>query len=110
MVGIGIRQVQFKDMQLSVDGVEQSNVLSKFVKQGNAAESGAIDAVVEFEVKVTAAAKDRLGAVGQFGFVEALLDDSLACVEFLTETAMTFASGVLALTAVLPLASIRFLV
>jgi hypothetical protein len=80
------------------------------VKQGNAAEGGAIDAVVEFEVEVTATAKDGLGAVGEFGFVEASVDDSLACVEFLTQKAMAPASDVFALEAVLPSASIRLLV
>jgi hypothetical protein len=97
-------------VQLSIDGFDQSDVLGKFVKQGNAAEGGAIDAVVEFEVKIAAAAKDGLGTIGEFGFVEASLDDSLACPEFLTQKAMTFARGDFALAAVLPLASVRLLV
>jgi hypothetical protein len=97
-------------VQLSIDGFDQSDVLDKFVKQGNAAEGGAIDAVVEFEVEVTATAQDGLGTIGELGFVEASLDDSLACLEFLTQKAMTSASGVFALAAVLPLASVRLLV
>lgn len=78
------------------------------MQQGNSAEGGAIDAVVELEVKVTAAAKDRLGAIGEFGFIEASVDDSLMCVEFLTQKAMASARDVLALEAVLPFASVRF--
>ena len=110
MIGIGIRQVQLKEVQLSIDGFDQSDVLGKFVKQGNAAEGGAIDAVVEFEVEVAAAAQNGLGAIGEFGFVEASLDDSLACLEFLAQKAMASASGVIALATVLPLASVRLLV
>ena len=72
-------------MQLSIDRFDQANVLSQFVQQGNSAEGGAIDAVVELEVEVTAAAKDGLGAVGKFGFVEASVDASLVRVEFLTQ-------------------------
>jgi len=97
-------------VQLSIDGFDQSDVLGEFVKQGNAAEGGAIDAVVEFEVEVTATAQDGPGTIGELGFVEASLDNSLACPEFLTQKAMTFARGVFALAAVLPLASVRLLV
>jgi hypothetical protein len=52
------------------------------VEQGNATKGGTIDAVIEFKVKITAAAKDGLGAIGKFSFVEASLDDSLAYSEF----------------------------
>jgi hypothetical protein len=97
-------------VQLSIDRFDQSDVLGQFVQQGNSAEGGAIDAVVEFEVEVTAAAKDGLGAVGEFGFVEASVDDSLVCVEFLTQKAMASASDVFALEAVLLFASVRLLV
>jgi hypothetical protein len=108
VIGIGIRQVQLKDVQLSIDRLDQPEVLGQFVKQGNAAEGGAIDAVVEFKVEVAAAAQDGLGAIGEFGFVEASLDDSLACLEFFTQKAMASASGgVFALAAVLLLASVR---
>src|ERR1019366_4031786 len=75
VIGIGIRQVQLEDVQPSIDRLDQSDVLGQFVEQGNATEGGAIDAVVEFEVEVAAAAKDGLGGVGEFGFVEASLDD-----------------------------------
>ena len=61
-------------------------------------------------MEVTAAAKNGLGAIGKFGFVETSVDDSLACLEFLTQKAMASASGVFALAAVLPLASVRLLV
>jgi hypothetical protein len=108
VIGIGIRQVQFKEVQLSIDGFDQSDVLGQFVKQGNAAEGGAIDAVVVFKVEVAATTQDGLGAIGEFGFVEASLDDSLACLELFTQKAMTSASGgVFALAAVLLLASVR---
>ena len=80
------------------------------MQQGNSAEGGAIDAVVELEVKITTAAKDGLGAVGEFGFVEASADDSLVSVEFLTQKAMASASDVFGLEAVLPFASVRLLV
>jgi hypothetical protein len=82
MVGIGVRQVQFEHMQALIDGVDEANVLGEFVEQGNATKGETIDAVVEFEVEITAAAKDGLGAIGKFGFVKASLDDSLACSEF----------------------------
>jgi hypothetical protein len=85
VIGVGIGQVQFEDVQLSIDGFNQSDVLGKFVEQRNSAEGGAIDAVVEFEMEVTAAAKNGLGAIGKFGFVETSVDDSLACLEFLTQ-------------------------
>ena len=85
VIGVGIGQVQFEDVQLSIDGFNQSDVLGKFVEQGNSAEGGAIDAVVDFEMEVTATAKDGLGAVGKFAFVEAPVDDSLACLEVLTQ-------------------------
>jgi hypothetical protein len=110
VIGIGIRRVQFKDMQLSVDGVEESDVLGKFEEQGNAAEGGTIDAIVEFEVEVATTTKDGLGEVREFGFVEAALDGAFACVEFLAEDAVAFARGVFAMAAVLPLASRRLLV
>src|ERR1035441_7692146 len=110
VIGVGIRQVQFEDVQLSIDGFDQADVLGQFVQQGNSAKGGAIDAVVELEVEVTAAAKDGLGAVGEFGFVEPSADDSLVCVEFPTQKAMASASGVCALEAVLPFASVRLLV
>ena len=97
-------------MQLSIDGFDQSDVLGQFVEQGNSAKGGAIDTVVELEVEVTAAPKDGLGAIGEFGFVEPSVDDSLVCLEFLTQKAMAFASDVFALEAVLPLASVRLLV
>ena len=80
------------------------------MQQGNSAESGAIHAVVELEEEVTATAQDGLGAVGEFGFVEASADDSLVCIEFLTQKAMASASDVFALEAVLPFASVRLLV
>ena len=80
------------------------------MQQGNSAEGGAIDAIVELEVEVTAAAKDGLGAVGKFGFVEASADDSLVSVEFLTQKAMASASDAFALETVLPLVNVRFLV
>ena len=80
------------------------------MEQRNATKGGAIDAVVKFEVEITAAAKDGLGAIGEFGFVEASLDDSLACLEFLTQKAMASARGVFLLAAVLLLASVRLLV
>jgi hypothetical protein len=110
VIGVGIWQVQLEKVQLSIDGFDQSDVLGKFVEQGNSAEGGAIDAVVELEVEVTAAAKDGLGAVGEFVFVEASVDDSLMRVEFLTQKAMASASGIFALEAVLPFASVRLLV
>jgi hypothetical protein len=97
-------------VQLSIDGFDQSDVLGKFVKQGNAAEGGAINTVIEFEVEVTATAQDGLGTIGEFGFVEASLDDSLTCLEFLPQKAMASARGVCALAAVLPLATVRLLV
>jgi hypothetical protein len=84
--------------------------LGQFVEQGNAAEGGAIDAIIEIEVEVTAAAKDGLGAIGEFGFVEASLDASLACLEIVAQKAMASARGDFALAAVLPLASVRLLV
>jgi aminoglycoside phosphotransferase family enzyme len=96
-------------VQLSIDRFDQAEVLSQFVQQGNSTEGGAIDAVVELEVKVTAAAKDGLGTIGEFGFVEASLDESLPCLEFLTQKAMASARGVFALAAVLLLASVRLL-
>ena len=80
------------------------------MEQRNATKGGAIDAVVKFEVEITAAAKDGLGAIGEFGFVEASLDDSLACSEFVAQMAMASASDVFALAAVLPLASVCLLV
>ena len=80
------------------------------MQQGNSAEGGAIDAIVELEMEVTATAKDGLGAVGEFGFVEASANDSLVCVEFLTQNAMPSASDVFALETVLPFASVRLLV
>ena len=80
------------------------------MQQGNSAESGAIDAVVELELEVTAAAKDGLGAVGEFGFVEASADESLVCVELLTQQAMASASDAFALEAVLLFVSVRLLV
>ena len=85
MIGFGIRQVDFEQVQLLIDGFNQPDVLGQFVEQRNAAAGGAINAVVEIEVEVTAAAQDGLGAIGEFGFVEALLDDSLACLKFLTQ-------------------------
>jgi hypothetical protein len=110
VIGVGIGQVQFEDVQLSIDGFNQSDVLGKLVEQGNSAEGGAINAIVEFEVEFAAAAQDGLGAIGEFGFVEASLDDSLVCVEFLTQKAMASASDIFALAAVLPFASVRLLV
>ena len=80
------------------------------MEQGNSAEGGTIDAVVELEVEVTTAAKDGLGALGKFSFVEASVDNSLACLEFLTQKAMASASDVFGLEAVLPFASVRLLV
>jgi len=59
---------------------------------------------------VAIGSKDGLGAVGEFGFVEASANDSLERVEFLTQEAMTSASAVFALEAVLPFASVRVLV
>ena len=105
VIGIGVRRVQFKNMQLLVDGVEESDVLGKFEEQGNTAEGGAIDAIVEFEVEISTAAKDGLGEIGELGFVEASLDGAFASVEFLAEDAVALARGVFALAAVLPLAS-----
>ena len=67
---------------MSIDGFDQADVLGQFVEQGNATKGGTIDAVIEFEVEITAAAKDGLGAIRKFGFVEASLDDALACSEF----------------------------
>ena len=80
------------------------------MEQGNSAEGGAIDAAVELEVEVATTAKDGHGAVGELGFVEASFDNSLACLELLTQKAMASASDVLALEAVLPFASVRLLV
>ena len=67
---------------MAIDGLDQADVLGQFVEQGNATKGGTIDAVVEFEVEITAAAKNGLSAIGKFGFVEASLDDTLACSEF----------------------------
>ena len=105
VVGIGVRQVQFEQMQALINGVAEADVLGEFMEQGDAAEGGAIDALIEFEMKVAAAAKDGLGAIGEFGFVEASPDGAFARVEFLAEDAVAFARGVLAVAAVLPLAS-----
>jgi hypothetical protein len=69
-------------MQATIDGVNQPDVLSEFVEQGDTAESGAIDPIVEFEVNVSAAAKDGPGEVGKFGFVETSQDTSFASFEF----------------------------
>lgn len=110
VIGIGIGQVQFEQLQASVDSVDQADVLGKFVKQRDAAESGAIDALVEFKVEVATATKDGLGGVGELGFVEASLHDLFSCVEFLAKDAVAFASGDFALEAFLPLASLGLLV
>jgi len=50
-----------------------------------------------------------LGGIGEFGLVEAALDDPLLRVEFLASDAMPFARRVFALVAVLPLAGGAFL-
>ena len=88
MIGIVIREVYLQDVQTSIDGVNQADVLGEFVESGDAAEGRAIDAVVEFEVKVSTATKDGLGEVGKFAFVEASLDESFAGAEFLAKKAM----------------------
>jgi hypothetical protein len=103
MIGVAVRQMDFEDVQAPIDGIDQADVLGEFVQQGNAAESTAIDAVVEFEAKVAATAKDGPGAIRQFGLVEAAPQQSLACVEFVAESAMALAVGGLAGATALPL-------
>jgi hypothetical protein len=83
VIGIVIGELNLEHMQASIDGVNQADVEGEFVEQGDTAESGAIDAFVKFEVKVSTATKNRLGEIGEFAFVEASLDNSVACVEFL---------------------------
>jgi hypothetical protein len=92
-------------MQASIDGVNQADVEGEFVEQGDTAESGAIAAFVKFEVNVSTAAKNRPGEIGKFAFIEASLDNSVACVKFLAKAAMALACGGVALTAALALAS-----
>jgi len=79
------------------------------VEQRNAPKGGAIDAVIEFEMTVTATAKDGLGTIGEFGFVEAPPDLSLACAELVVQKAMAFARDAFALAADLTLAIFRLL-
>jgi hypothetical protein len=95
-------------MQALVDGGDQTDVVGEFVEQGDAAESGAIDAIVKLVVEVATAAKDGLGAVREFGFVETALDGLMACAEFVAKGAVAFCG--FALAAVLALASGGFLV
>jgi hypothetical protein len=102
--------VKLEQRQASIDSVDQADVVGEFVEQRNAAESGAIAALIKFEVEVATAAQDGLGAVGEFGFVKAALDGLLACVEFVAKDAVAFARGGFALKAVLALASRGLLV
>jgi hypothetical protein len=83
VIGIVIGELNLEHMQASIDGVNEADVEGEFVEQRDTAESGAIDAFVKFEVNVSTAAKNRLGEIGKFAFVEASLDNSVACVEFL---------------------------
>ena len=66
--------------------------MGEFVEQGNAAEGCAINALVEFELKVSTTAKDGFGEVGKFGFVETPPDASFAGVEFLAKEAVALAA------------------
>ena len=92
-------------MQALIDGLDEADVLSEFVQQGDTAEGGALAAFVEIEAEVAAAAKDGLGEIGEFGFIEALLDEAFARVEFFAQDAVAFAGGSFAMAANLLLAS-----
>ena len=50
-----------------IDSIDQADILGQFVKQGDAAKGGAIDAIVELKVEVAAAAKDWFGEVRELG-------------------------------------------
>ena len=77
MIGFGIGQMNLENVQTRIDGVEQADVAGELVKEGDAAEAEAMDAVGDFIVEV-AAGQDRPRLLGKLGLVEAALDFALA--------------------------------
>jgi hypothetical protein len=92
VIGLEIRKMDFEDVEPLVDGVDESNVLSEFVQEGDAAASDAGGAFREGVAETGAAAKDGLGTVGEFGFVESALDFTLACGELAVTLALVSAA------------------
>src|SRR5207237_4003873 len=80
MIGFGVRQVDFEQMEFAINGIDEADALGEKMKGADAAVTDAVHAVGDFVVDVDGG-KDRPMAAEGFGFVEAALGTALVSVQ-----------------------------
>jgi hypothetical protein len=88
VIGFVVGQMDSKQVQISIDGIDETDIFGELVHERNATQTEATSAIRKIITQAWTASKNGPGAVGDFGFIEPAEHGASACGQALGAVAL----------------------